>query len=198
MSKRIYFLGHGSLQEPRVNDPRLKTGEYPPARLLLPGGLDGPWRSDTVPPWRLSGPSIFTRIIADCTTMHDMHDICPQKEYHQTTPTLLGRPLLHVKFASVQIACLCPIKSVTRHDCLGRPATRFAPSSAQPRRRHSRACFYLLVGRSSLKKSPPPRGIMNEYTGQCSSMMASPRAGTTSFFFGLKLVLLWRADRMFK
>src|ERR1039457_5933281 len=42
MSKRICFLGHGSLPGSRVNDPRRKTGEYPPARLLLPGGLDGP------------------------------------------------------------------------------------------------------------------------------------------------------------
>ena len=29
-----------ALSGSRVNDPRRKTGEYPPARLLLPGGLD--------------------------------------------------------------------------------------------------------------------------------------------------------------
>ena len=39
-------------KEPRVNDPRRKTGEYPPARLLLPGGLDGPW-PDQARAWRL-------------------------------------------------------------------------------------------------------------------------------------------------
>ena|ERR1017187_281619 len=59
MPKRICFLGHGSLPGSRVNDPRRKTGEYPPARLLLPGGLDGP---KTRPSFYASNRPYWTRL----------------------------------------------------------------------------------------------------------------------------------------
>src|ERR1017187_4305390 len=39
MSKIVYFLGHGFSPEAPAKYPRRKTGESPPPRLLLPGGL---------------------------------------------------------------------------------------------------------------------------------------------------------------
>jgi hypothetical protein len=42
MSKIVYFLGHGFSPEAAPQYPRRKTGECPPARLLLPGGLGTP------------------------------------------------------------------------------------------------------------------------------------------------------------
>src|ERR1017187_10385215 len=44
MSKIVYFLGHGFSPEAAPKYPRRKTGECPPARLLLPGGLGTPIR----------------------------------------------------------------------------------------------------------------------------------------------------------
>src|ERR1039458_5548175 len=45
MSKIVYFLGHGFSPEAAPKYPRRKTGECPPARLLLPGGLGTPPKS---------------------------------------------------------------------------------------------------------------------------------------------------------
>src|ERR1022692_2475458 len=39
MSKIVYFLGHGFSPEAAPKYPKRKTGECPPGRLLLPGGL---------------------------------------------------------------------------------------------------------------------------------------------------------------
>jgi hypothetical protein len=45
MSKIAYFLGHGFSPEAAPKYPRRKTGECPPARMLLPGGLGTPMAS---------------------------------------------------------------------------------------------------------------------------------------------------------
>jgi hypothetical protein len=42
MSKIVCFLGHGFSPEAAPKYPKRKTGECPPARLLLPGGLGTP------------------------------------------------------------------------------------------------------------------------------------------------------------
>src|ERR1022692_4619277 len=48
MSKIVYFLGHAFSLEAAPKYPRQKTGECPPARLLLPGGLGTPIDSPVI------------------------------------------------------------------------------------------------------------------------------------------------------
>src|ERR1022692_563748 len=59
VSQKVNFLGQGNKGGLISSAVRRRTGEYPPARLLLPGGLEPRSRRNSLPTLLASGTSPF-------------------------------------------------------------------------------------------------------------------------------------------
>src|ERR1019366_9607058 len=103
VSQKVNFLGQGNKGGLISSAVRRRTGEYPPARLLLPGGLEP--RDPTTSMGTSMGAGPLREWLLLACLKRRIHSYCRSEEHTselQSLTNLVCRPLLEKKTASLR------------------------------------------------------------------------------------------------